>query len=96
MSGSAILRYRVVVVAVVHALLVTAGWLGAWWLRLDTLYLGPVPPHAPDYLGRSLELLPLVLAARLLALAYFGLFQGLWRYVSLTDLVNLGKATVAG
>ena len=30
------------------------------------------------------------------AFAYFDLFQGLWRYVSLTDLINLGKATIAG
>ncbi len=93
MSAQAFLRYRIVVVVFVHALLAAAAWVGAWYLRLDQdLYtLGRV-----DYLGRCLFLLPWVVAARLIAFGWCGLFQGLWRYVSLTDLVSLARAIVLG
>ena len=96
MSGSVFLRYRVVVVVLVHAVLVAGAWFGAWWLRLDDQFLTPQGPAGFDYGARALSLSVWVVVARLACLAYFGLFQGLWRYVSVTDLVNLGKATAAG
>jgi len=90
------LRYRVVVVVLVHAAIVTASWYGAWWLRLDTHLTDVEAAKGVDYLRVCNELFLAVVAARLFTFAYFDLFQGLWRYVSLTDLVNLVKATVAG
>ncbi len=77
----------------IHAVLAAIAWYGAWYLRLDR-HLFDHPKV--DYFGRCTELLVWVVAARLLAFAVFDLFQGLWRYVSLPDLVNLFKATALG
>lgn len=93
MSGREYLRYRIFAVVLVHAALVTVAWFGAWWLRLEQAFVGRAAAAGVDYWGQCIRLYPWVLAIRLAALGYFGLFQGLWRYVSLTDLLNLGKAT---
>ncbi len=91
-----VLRYRIVVVVLVHALLATVAWLGAWLLRLDVALYDQVASRGVAYLARCLELLPWIVAARLVAFGWFGLFRGLWRYVSLTDLWNLSLALVVG
>src|SRR5687767_11935774 len=91
-----LLRYRIAVVILVHAALVGLAWYGAWWLRLESSLYDVEAAKGVDYLAVCTQLFLPVLAARLLAFAYFDLFQGLWRYVSLTDLVNLAKATVVG
>jgi len=96
MSAQTFLRYRIVAVILIHALLVCVGWAGAWYLRLEDGLYDPSVVNNVDYLSRCLELLPWVVAARLIAFGRFGLFQGLWRYVSLTDLVNLSRALVVG
>jgi FlaA1/EpsC-like NDP-sugar epimerase len=96
MSGREILKYRVIVVVLAHALIVTVAWFGAWSLRLEREFVHKSLVAGTDYWGRCIQLFPWVLLLRLLALGWFGLFQGLWRYVSLTDLINLGKATVVG
>lgn len=96
MTPRSLLRFRLPLVVLVHAALAAAAWGGSWFLRLDTAWFQPGQVQGVDYLRKSLEVLPWVLAARLVALGWFGLFQGLWRYVSLTDLVNLTKATVLG
>jgi len=96
MNLGTLLKYRMILVIIVHAALATLAWYGAWYLRLDRALYDLRVANGIDFLARSNGLLPWVLAARLLALGYFGLFQGLWRYVSLTDLVNLVKAVVAG
>jgi FlaA1/EpsC-like NDP-sugar epimerase len=96
MSSRELLKYRVVVVVLVHALLVSAAWFGSWYLRLERDFVQKALAGGTDYMGRCGQLFPWILLIRLLALGYFGLFQGLWRYVSLTDLVNLFKATATG
>ncbi len=95
MSARAVLRYRIVAVVLVHALLSAAAWLGAFYLRLDER-LTEDPARGAGFLVSCLELMPWVVAARLVTFGFFGLFQGLWRYVSVTDLVNLAKALLAG
>ena len=97
MSWKGVLRYRVAIVVAIHTALVAVAWYGAWFLRLDQDFLSPTMlEKGVDYLQRASELLIFVFLARMIAFAYFGLFHGLWRYVSLTDLVNLVKATIAG
>jgi FlaA1/EpsC-like NDP-sugar epimerase len=95
MSGK-ILKYRVVLVVLIHTVLLTVAWYGAWLLRVDQREVRFALDSGIDYAARRDGLFLVVLAIRLAALGYFGLFQGLWRYVSITDLVNLGKATVTG
>jgi len=97
MSAQAFLRYRIVAVILVHAGLATAAWIGAWFLRLDDALFDPtLAKGGVDFLTRCLALLPWVIAARLVAFGWFSLFQGLWRYVSVADLINLVKAVVLG
>jgi FlaA1/EpsC-like NDP-sugar epimerase len=96
MSARTFLRYRIVAVVLVHTLLAAAAWLGAWFLRLDDRLLVADEEFPLRYLVRCLELMPWVVGVRLLTFGWFGLFQGLWRYVSVTDLLNLARALIAG
>ncbi len=48
-----------------------------------------------EHLPGLLLFLPWVIAARALAFWHFGLFRGVWRYVSTIDLIALGKAVAA-
>lgn len=96
MSSRALLKYRVVVVILVHALLVAAAWFGAWYLRLEGGFLFRARAGGQDFMGQCNRLFPWILVIRLVSLGWFGLFQGLWRYVSLTDLFSLGKAVATG
>lgn len=96
MDWKPLLKYRVAAVVFIHAALVTLAWFGAWYLRLESTLWTPDAVKGVDYLGVCTVVFWAVLVARMAAFFYFDLFQGLWRYVSLTDLVNLAKATVAG
>lgn len=96
MAARRLVQYRLLLVVVIHSVLAAAAWVGAWYLRLDEQLWNIELAKGVDWWGRMLELLPWVVAARLLCFLYFELFQGLWRYVSITDLVNLIKATVTG
>ena len=96
MHWQRLLRYRVVAVILIHAALVTFAWFGAWWLRLETGLWDTEVVRGVDYLSVCSALFWAVLLARLVTFLWFDLFQGLWRYVSLTDLINLGKATLTG
>lgn len=84
-----LIRYRRPLIVVFHAALVAASLVAAFLLRFDML----VPSESWSAL---LKALPVLLAIRLLLFAVFGLFEGLWRYVSVKDLVSIGKATLAG
>jgi len=67
-------------------------WLAAYWLRFNL----EVPP---DYLGTALETLPLIIGVNALLFWRLGLYRGLWRYASLSDLqrilLSVGLASVA-
>lgn len=43
---------------------------------------------------KFIELIPFVLIARLSCFYLFDLYRGMWRYTSLNDLFNIGKATI--
>jgi FlaA1/EpsC-like NDP-sugar epimerase len=96
MNFKALLKYRSLVVVLIHAVLVTAAWYGAWALRLQRELWDTKLTKGIDYFSICTSLWLYVLAARLLAFTYFDLFQGLWRYVSLTDFMNLLKSVLAG
>jgi len=71
--------YRRLVVFLIHLLLVMISSYFALWLRFD----GLIPP-ATALLW--FELLPALLFVRLVLFFPFRLYEGLWRYTSLTDL----------
>ncbi len=70
-------------------LLVSAAYAAAWLLR----YEGSLAPAQANLLALSL---PWLLGAKLACLWLFGLYRGQWRYLSVYDVVQLIKATLAG
>ncbi len=84
----AIIHPRLAVVA--HDLvMVWLAWYSANWLRWNLL---PDPPAVALVTAE----LPIVLAAQGIVLWWTGLYRGLWRFASLPDLVNIGRAAVTG
>jgi FlaA1/EpsC-like NDP-sugar epimerase len=81
-----ILRYRRPLIVLVHAALVAASLVLAFLIRFDL----DVP--ASEW-RRVAETLPLLLVVRMSVFWYFGLYEGLWRYVSVRDFVSILKAT---
>ena len=73
----------------VDLILLTAAYAGAWLLR----YEGSLSSYHAELMARSL---PWLLAAKMLCLWLFGLYRGQWRYISVHDVVQLVKASLAG
>lgn len=75
---------------VVHDLaMVWLAWVGANWLRWSLVeHPQPVDPFDAE--------IAVVLAAQGAVLWWIGLYRGLWRFASLPDLVNIGKAAALG
>jgi FlaA1/EpsC-like NDP-sugar epimerase len=68
------------------ALVVLSWWL-AFAVRLDFII--------PDYYQQALwQLMPLVLIIKMAIFFSFSLYQGMWRFTSLFDLVNVVKAVM--
>ena len=81
-----LLSLRRVPIVAVHLLLFGFAYTLAFALRFDFAI--------PDgHIDRFLAALPILLAIRGLSFAAFRLYEGLWRYVSMRDLVALAKAT---
>ena len=83
---TALYRYRKVLVVLVQLGLVVASYVASFVLRLD-LDLGRIPVDV------ILKTLPLLIIVRMGTLAVFHLYQGLWRYVGVPDLLQIIKAT---
>jgi len=82
-----LLRFRRVLLVVLHAFLIPVGYYAAFALRFDF----QLPPdHARLYWAT----LKYVLVIRLVCFGLFGLFRGWWRNVGMTDLVALVKAVL--
>ncbi len=77
--------YRRVAVASLDAAAFAASFCAAFLLRFDF----QVPLWGWSACGHAIGL---ILVARTAALLYFGAYQGLWRYASISDLTTLFKA----
>ncbi len=88
-SLAAIYRYHTVFALMVQLGLVAVSYVASFVLRLELEGSG-----APW--GLVLKTLPLLVAIRLVTLALFGLHRGLWRYVSVVDLLQIIKAVTIG
>ena len=82
-------RYRRPIVILVHLGLVVVVYLLSFLLRYDFAL-------AESQWTLLLKTLPLLVVARMVALGLFRLFQGLWRYVSVRDVLQIIKASTAG
>lgn len=81
-----ILRYRRLLIAAVHVVLIAASYTLAFGLRFDF----DLPQGQRE---RLLETMPVLVGLRLASFYDYRLFQGLWRYVSLRDVSAILKAT---
>ncbi len=82
-------RYRRPIVILVHVALIVAAYLLSFLLCYDFRF-GPLPE------GVLFKTLPLVLVVRLGTLGLSHLFQGIWRYASVRDALQIAKATTLG
>ena len=86
-----VLRYRALLVAVVNVLLAGAAYYLAFALRLDTFQ-----PWKTQYGRIFVPMLPVILVIRFGMFLAFDLFRGMWRYVSISDLVTILKSVTLG
>ncbi|MDY0223044.1 MAG: polysaccharide biosynthesis protein, partial [Desulfobacterium sp.] len=64
---------------------------GAWYMAFLLRFNFSVPANS---IGMGVQLLPLVVAIKIVVFYFFHLYQGMWRYTSLIDLLNIIKASV--
>jgi FlaA1/EpsC-like NDP-sugar epimerase len=88
-SGRFLLLLRRPVIAALHACLIILAWFGAFAIRLDFTITEP-------YRTAMVSTLPLVIGVKLVVFYAFRLFQGWWKYVGLSDLIDIAKAAGAG
>lgn len=79
------LRYRRFLVVLTHLILIAGSYWLAFFLRFDF----SMPRIYWPVFFKSLQLLLLI---KIIAFYYFGIFHGLWRYVSMGDLWQIMKA----
>ena len=70
--------------------MIPAAWLCALWLRFN---LDSIPAV---YLDQAIRILPAVVVIQGATFLYFGLYRGVWRFASVSDLVRIVQAVVVG
>ena len=79
------LRKNLFLVILADAILIAAAITGAYLVRFEF--------NIPDYYLQSLyEILPWMVALKLATFYIFNLYQGMWRYTSISDLINIINA----
>ncbi|MFA6357095.1 MAG: nucleoside-diphosphate sugar epimerase/dehydratase [Candidatus Omnitrophota bacterium] len=82
-----ILKYRRWIIISTHVFLVALSYYFSFVLRFDC--------NLPaDYFNVFIKTLPFLLLIKLSIFYYFGLFRGLWKYVSMYDLKQIIKANI--
>ena len=75
------------IIFVVDVLLLAAALYDAFLIRFEF----NIPPF---YLDLFLRMLPYVIVTKIACLYYFDLYRGMWRYTSISDLLNIIKAAL--
>ena len=84
-----LLHKRRIVEVLVDLTVICLSYLAAFLLRFE----GALSPQNLELILRSL---PVLIGIKLLSFFSFGLYRGVWRYVSLNDVVSIFKAVVVG
>ena len=87
-SLSLLFRFRLPIIVFLHALFAAASLLFAFLLRFDFTLCS-----SPYYASYFLLSVPINIAAFLICAMFFDVYQGMWRYVSVDDLVGLLKTS---
>jgi len=82
-----ILKYRRTLIVVANLFLISLSYYLAFALRFDFSLSG-------DYFRVFFKTLPVLIIVKFLVFYKFDLFRGLWRYVSIYDLVQIIKANI--
>ncbi|MEY6432633.1 nucleoside-diphosphate sugar epimerase/dehydratase [Thioalkalicoccus limnaeus] len=91
MSAPWIERLRSRFVVLLHDVaMIPVAWFLAYWMRFN---LGYVPP---EFIEAAVDTLPIVILVLGLVYWLFGLYRGVWRFASMTDLVRIAKAVLVG
>ena len=86
-TSDLLLRYRRPLVVVAHIVIWTLAFAGGYLIRFDFTIPG-------QYFSAPVAAwLAALVVLRLVSYAYFGLFQGMWKYTGQRDLIDIGKAT---
>ena len=80
---------RRIVEVLVDLMIICLSYLSAFLLRFE----GVISPQSLDLV---LDSLPIIIGIKTLSFFSFGLYRGVWRYVSLNDLVSIFKAVIVG
>jgi FlaA1/EpsC-like NDP-sugar epimerase len=85
-SADSLLRYRMPLIVLSQIVLICASYYSSFVLRLDSSF---------DASAHSLfwQTLPVVLVVKLVIFYHFGLLRGWWRYVGMSDVLNITLAT---
>ena len=83
-SGRFVIRF-----VIVDILLIPMSLIGAFLLRFDFM----IPK---EVFGLLTHYIPILLITKLTSFAGFGLYKGMWRYTSISDLINIIKASSMG
>ena len=71
-------------------IMIPVAWILAFWVRFN---LDTIPPL---FLSEAIDLIPTVIVIHLATFMFFGVHRGVWRFISLPDLVQLIKSVVVG
>jgi FlaA1/EpsC-like NDP-sugar epimerase len=82
-----LLNYRTPLILVSQAVLITLSYVCSFLLRFDFRLEAPVRVLI-------VQTLPLVLAVKLVVFYFFGLLRGWWRYVGLSDALDISEASL--
>jgi FlaA1/EpsC-like NDP-sugar epimerase len=85
-SQDALLRYRMPLIVLSQIILICFSYYSSFVLRLDSNF--DAAAHALFW-----QTLPLFIVVKLLIFYHFGLLRGWWRYVGMSDVVNIALAT---
>lgn len=86
-----ILKYRRVLIVLIHVALITLAYTLSFASRFEVIFY-----LSPETLSLFASTLIPLLVLRLSTYWYFDLFKGLWRYVGLRDLKDIIKASFLG
>lgn len=75
-------------VLLVDTLLIAASWYCAHLLRFNF----EIPEGIP---GLSFRVIPLIILTKIISFYFFDVYQGMWRYTGLQDLINVLKASIS-
>jgi len=84
-----LLRKNFIIILGVDVLLLAIAWYGAHLLRFNF----DIPSGNLSLMKKTF---PFIIAVKIVILYFFDLYKGMWRYTSITDLLNIIKAASVG